>query len=420
LRLLAIPAVATVLIAVQAVPAMADDPDPFPGFVAVDSFAQGQVATGYLYAVGDEESRLFGALATLNGPPAGSQAIAAFFQRGKGGTYVYDFLGGGGPGHPGALPDPPPGEADGYFPASPRESTFAGPISTAGGGGQAADSRFYAKATPTPSSIAQAAATNYGMAGSFSLEWASITSHTEPSPKGVVAESTSVLHGLTIGPLRIESLVSHTVGLLSAKDKPSGTTGTVVTGATVNDTPVQITDQGVVVATSTTPGAQQQVNSAFASAGYGGVALLPSSVGTDEDGTFHLVSGALKMIYRNDDLGANNPQGFAGGGFSMGGSEVKLLGHSLDGAGGPPVASPTRTLPTLQNAAWTQPLDGVHSEPSLLLASGSGEMTPKVASDLRHGYLAFGGALIGLMLLALGRLRFVRRRLWPRGLRARS
>jgi hypothetical protein len=420
--LFALPALCAALITAQASPAAADEPGPFPGFTAVDSYAQGQVATGYLFAVGDEESRLVGANAQLNGPPAGSQAIAAFFQRGHGGTYVYDFLGGGQPGKPGKLPDPPPGEAAGYFPASPSEATFAGPISSAGG--QAADGRFHAKATSTPSSIAEAAITNYNAAGQFVLEWAHITSHTEPSQGGVLAESTSVLHGLTIGPLRIDTLVSKATGLITPNDKPKGGASTVVTGATVNGMPVQITDQGVVVAGSPAPGAQQQVNDAFAGAGYKGVALVPATVATEKDGTYHALTAGMQMIYRNDDLGANNPQGFSGGGFQFGGAEIKLLGHSADaGLGSPPVAPPgssTRTLSGLQNAAWTAPLGATQTEPALLPAAGNREMTPKVASHLSNGYLAFGAALIWLMLLAILRLRFVRRRLSAWRIRDRS
>jgi len=411
LSLLALPLACTALLVVQAVPALADDPDPFPGFTAVESYAQGQVATGYLFAVGDEESRLVGANATLNGPPAGSQAIAAFFQRGQGGTYVYDFLGGGQPGKPGVLPDPPPGEADGYFPASPQEGSFSGPISS--GSGQAADSRFTAKATPTPSSIADAAITNFNAAGQFVLEWAHINSHTEPGKGGVVAESTSVLHGLTIGPLRIDTLTSIATGLITPKGKPQGTVQTIVTGATVSGTPVQITDHGIVVSGSPTPGAQQQVNDAMAGAGYSGVAVLPARITTDDDGTFHAITNGLQMIYRNDDLGANNPQGFAGGGLAFGGAAIKMLGRAADA----PVA--TRHLSNLQNAAWTAPLNGVQTEPALLRAGGNGEMTPKVAADLRHGYLAFGVGLVCLTLLSLCRVRFVRRRLMAR-LRPRS
>ena len=411
LSLLALPVACTALILVQAVPAVADDPDPFPGFTAVESDAQGQMGTGYLYAVGDEESRLVGADATLNGPPAGSQAIAAFFQRGQGGTYVYDFIGGGQPGKPGVLPDPPPGEADGYFPASPQEGKFEGPIST--GSGQAADSRFTAKATPTPSSVADAAITDFNAAGQFVLEWAHVNSHTEPGKGGVVAESTSVLHGLTIGPLRIDNLTSVATGLITPKGKPQGTVSTIVTGATVSGTPVQITDHGIVVSGSPTPGAQQQVNDAMAQAGYAGVAILPARITTDEDGTFHAVTNGMQMIYRNDDLGANNPQGFAGGGFAFGGASIKMLGRAAD----TPIA--TRQLGTVQHAAWTAPLNGVHTEPAVLRASGNGEMTPKVAADLRHGFLAFGVALACLMLVSLCRVRSVRRRLMAR-LRPRS
>jgi hypothetical protein len=151
----------------------------------------------------------------------------------------------------------------------------------------------------------------------------------------------------------------------------------------------------------------------MAGAGYSGVAILPAQMSTDDDGTFHAITNGLQMIYRNDDLGANNPQGFAGGGLEFGGARIKMLGRASDA----PVA--IRHLSNVENAAWTAPLNGVQTEPALIRASGNGEMTPKVAADLRHGYLAFGVALVCVMLVSLCRVRFLRRRLMAR-LRPRS
>src|SRR4029077_14397690 len=110
-------------------PVVADEGAPsavFPGFTAVDAHAQGQLATGSLFAVRDELTRLVGSAVEINGPPAGSQAIAAFIQRGAGGTYVYGVAGGGGNGKGGALPQPPPGEADAFFPANPQQASWEG------------------------------------------------------------------------------------------------------------------------------------------------------------------------------------------------------------------------------------------------------------------------------------------------------
>ena len=90
-----------------------------------------------------------------------ARTVAAFIQRGVGATYVYGVAGGPG-GTSGALPDPPPGEAPGYYPTDPHESTSQGPVTAVVNGGEArtVDGRFHSQAkekdgaanavTPTP------------------------------------------------------------------------------------------------------------------------------------------------------------------------------------------------------------------------------------------------------------------------------
>jgi len=416
-RTLAVPVLAAALVTANPTSASAAPSDEFPGFTAVDSFAQGQVATGYLFLVGDEEDRIMGANAVLNGPPAGSQAVAAFFQRGVAATYTYGILGGGSAGKNGALPEPPPGEAAAYFPAEPREATFEGPISTATG--SASDGRFHAVATDTPSSAADAAATNVNFAGQFAFEYAHIASHTEPIAHGLVGESTSKIFNLQIGPLNIQQLVSHAVATITSKGRPTGSASTTAYGATVAGQGVAITEHGLVVA-GQSAGSQEQVNAALKQAGLESISLLPTTVGPGEDGQLSIgaVTQGIRVVYRNDDLGAANPQGFAGGGFSMGGAEVRLLGNlssygssamsrtqvtpdtaSANRSVTSPATAPGRVEHTVtpnRSAAATRDVSA-----DLALTAASTSMTPQVASRLEKGYLAFGFTLLAVAGLAI-------------------
>ncbi|HUR74175.1 MAG TPA: hypothetical protein VMZ00_07855 [Sporichthya sp.] len=408
------PALAAALVMANAVTANATPAEGISGFSAVDSSAQGQMGSGYLFAVGDEVSRLVGANAALTGPPDSSQAIAAFFQRGAGATYAYDFIGGGQPGKAGALPQPPPGEAAAYYPANPPEALFAGPISTAAG--TAADGRFYALAKPTPAAIADAAITNYTAAGQFSVEYAHVLSHTEPLAKGgVLAESTSTLFNLTIGPLTIRQMVSHAVGQLNPKGAPTAAASTVVYGATVAGQGVEITDHGVIVGGNAVPGGQESVNAALAQAGLSAISILPTTVGPGDTGdvSVNAVTGGLRVVYKNNDLGANNPQGFSGGGFSAGGAEIHLLGNlptsfsvsgtqqdrvSADHASAAPAdkaVTTRRSISPNRSEARTETLDAT--------LTASRGMTPQVATRLEKGYLAFGFALLALAVLGAWR-----------------
>ena len=298
-----------------------------PGFSAVAAHAQGQAAPGYYFQVGNEENRLVGALSEVSWPPSLSQNVAALVQRGVAASFIYGMAGGGGPGKAGALPQPPPGEADAFYPAEPLESKYEGPVTT-GAKGPVVDGRFYAKATDTPTGRSDSAVSNLEVPGQLKVNQAVVSSHTEPAEGGIAAESVSVLYGITLGPLQIETMVSRAYGFVSAvPGEPKAVATTVIDGATVNGTPVKITEKGVVVGDQAAPGAQEQVNAALAQAGYSDVRLVPSSAKPGEGNeSVDAVTGTLRVVHRDDKM-AQQYQGFAGGGFAVGGAEVRVKGQ---------------------------------------------------------------------------------------------
>lgn len=323
LLLLAVPLALLVLlppVAAQELP----DPGGFHGFASFETRAQGQVAetTGYLNAF-REDDRIMGAMSEINGPPANSRNYAALVQRGEAATFVYGVIGGGG-GERGTLPDPPPGEANAFYPTDPPEMTVAGPI--ASGTNQVVDGRFHAKATDVPTGRAQASAVKVFSAGFFTVEAATVVSHTEPVEGGVQAESVTVLRQVEAGPLLIQTLVSRAKAFVPATGgEPTGIASTVVEGATVGGQPVQITDKGVVAGEEVNPLNQDQVNKAFADAGFEQVRLLPSTaVASDEGQSVFADAGVLEFVKRDEAFGASNPQGFSGGGFSIGGATAGI------------------------------------------------------------------------------------------------
>jgi hypothetical protein len=343
-----------------------------PGFSAVATHAQGQAATGYFFNVGNEENRLVGALSEIASPPSTSTNVAALVQRGVVASFIYGMAGGGGPGKAGVLPQPPPGEANGFYPAEPAESKFEGPV-TAGAKGPVVDGRFYAKATETPTGRADSAVSSLEVPDQLKINQAVVSSHTEPAEGGIAAESVSVLYGITLGPLQIETMVSRAYGFVpAAPGEPKAVATTVIDGATVNGTPVKITDKGVVAGDQTAPGAQQQVNAALAEAGYSDVRLVPSSATPGEGNeSVEAVSGTLRVVHRDDKM-AQQFQGFAGGGFAVGGAEVRVTGHRCGDtcpggavavgdvtppvpiSGEPAAASPAGASPGTAPAAATQ------------------------------------------------------------------
>jgi hypothetical protein len=296
----------------------------FHGFAQFDTHAKGQILTltGFLNAFREDNS-VVGTVSEINGPPATSRNIAAFFLRGQGATFVYGVIGGPGGGR-GTLPDPPPGEANAYYPTDdpPYEMTWTGPI-TGLGVPQVVDSKFHAKASDVPTGRADGAVTAVTSPGYFSIGQATAVSHTEPADGGVVAEAVSVVHELKVGPLLIQNIVSRAHSFVPASGDPKGTATTVIDGAKVGDTPVQITDKGIVVADQTNPLNQEQVNKSLADAGYPQVRLLPSVAKAGEDGSsVSSTAGTLEFVKHDEKFGASNPQGFSGGGFSIGGAEA--------------------------------------------------------------------------------------------------
>ena len=322
--MLLVPAVTLGLLAF--LPPVAAEESVVTGFTGIQTHAQGQAATGYFFAVGEEENRLVGALSEINNPPAGSKNIAAFVQRGVAATYTYGLIGGGGPGQNGKLPDPAR-EAGAFYPANPQEASFEGPV-TSGVKGPVVDGRFHAKASDTPTGRADAAVTSLEVPGQLAIGQVIVVSHTEPSEGGISAESISVLHGITVGPLHIESMVSRAYGFVSAAPgAPKGIASTVVEGATVNGTAVQLTDKGVVVGTSH-PGRP----------GPGERRPHPGGLRRHSPPALPRRSRRQQRVragrHRNAPSGPPGPEvrrlepaGFSGGGFSVGGAEVRVLGH---------------------------------------------------------------------------------------------
>jgi hypothetical protein len=313
-----------------------DDGNGFHGFAQFDTHAQAQVATGtgFLNAFREDNS-VVGAVSEINGPPATSRNITALIFRGRAVVFVYGVVGGGG-GERGTLPDPPPGEANAYYPTEPLEMTWSGPV-TGLGLPQVVDSRFHAKATKTPTGRTEGAVTALESPNHFKVGQATVVSHTEPADGGVVAEAVSVLHQVEVGPLTIQNVVSRAYAFVPTSGDPKGIASTVVEGAKVGDTPVQITDKGIVVAENVNPLQQEQVNKAMADAGYPEVRLLPSAAKASEDGSsVDTFAGTLSFVKHDESLGASNPQGVAGGGFSMGGAEafVKTQRCTPDCGGG--------------------------------------------------------------------------------------
>jgi hypothetical protein len=321
-------------------PAGAEDAGGFFGFQRLATTAQGQVATGYFFAIGDEVNRLVGARTEIDGPPLNSRVTAAFVQRGIGATYVYGVAGGPGGGS-GALPDPPPGEAPAYYPTDPHETTVTGPVTAVVDGGPARtfDGRFHARADDAAAGRAEAAVTRLEVPGYFTVAQAAVTSRGGPVSDGVDAESVSILRGLAVGPLHIESLTSRAYGFVSSMPgDPKGEASTVVEGATVGKVPVMITDHGVVVADKTDPAAEPQVRAALAQAGMSDVRLL-NSLASPSDNRQEVTAqaGGLAIVHNDSKFGAQNPQGFRGGGFALGGAEVTVSGQRCD----PACASPS-------------------------------------------------------------------------------
>jgi hypothetical protein len=355
-----------------------DDAGGFHGFGSFDTHSQAQIATltGFLNAFREDNS-LVGTQSEINGPPANSRNVAAFFERGRGATFVYGVIGGPG-GARGTLPDPPPGEANAFYPTGPFELTWSGPI-TGAGFPQVVDSRFHAKATDVPTGRADGAVTALTDPGYFTIGQATAVSHTEPAEDGVAAEAVSVVHQLQVGPLLIQNIVSRAYAFVPASGDPKGIATTVIDGAKVGDTPVQITDKGIVVADKANPLGQEKVNKAMADAGYPQVRLLPSVAQPSNDGaSVSSTAGTLEFVKQDEKFGASNPQGFSGGGFSIGGAEAAISSHRCapdcgGGAGGVSSGSGTGNGPLPGNGPSSA--GGASTEPTPSTAAGGSDLS---------------------------------------------
>src|SRR5436190_9052878 len=236
-------------------PATAEEPagtsSPAAAFDSFSILAQSQMSAGYLYAVGDEDEHFAAAKAAVD-KPENVLAIAAAIQRGTAAGYTYGAtIGGGangGAGGKGIAPEPPPGEADGQYPSTPAEMTWEGPV-TAGAKGPVIDGRAHAKASSAPSGTADFKVSHFDVPNTLTVDQAVSTSRGEPVAAGLEGESVGVLKGVTIGgALKIDSLVSRAYGLIPATPGDTKAIGfTVIEGATVNGTPVQIDNTGLRV-----------------------------------------------------------------------------------------------------------------------------------------------------------------------------
>jgi len=343
----------------------------FHGFAAFDTHAQAQIVTvtGYLNAFREDDS-VVGSTSEINGPPANSRNIAAFVERGQAATFVYGVIGGPG-GARGTLPDPPPGEANAFYPTSdpPYEMTWSGPI-TGAGFPQVVDSRFHAKGSATPTGRADGAVTTLSDPGYFTVGQATVVSHTEPVEGGVAAEGVSVVHQLQVGPLLIQNIVSRAYAFVPTSGDPKGIATTVIDGATVGNTPVQITDKGVVVTDKTNSLDQDKVNKALADAGYPQVRLIPSIAEARDNGqSMYATAGTLEFVKQDQKFGASNPQGFSGGGFSIGGAAANVSTHRCSpdcggGEGGTSSGSDTGSAPLPSQGYSSAPAEPASPSPT--------------------------------------------------------
>lgn len=313
-----------------------DSPSPGSAFSTFSVLGQSQVATTWLYAVGEEEEHIAGAMVAVD-KPENVAAVAAAFQRGTAAGYTYGATVGGGSnagaGGKGIAPEPPPGEADGQYPSSPDQMTWEGTLTSAAKG-MIIDGRAHAKATGAPSGVAQFTLQHLDVPGQLTVNHAVTASRGAPTAAGLEGESTSVLRGITIGnTIKIDSLISTTSALMPASSGETKAAGrTVVQGASVNGVPVEIGDTGIRISDQGQGTAQkgqldEQLAKGLASANIEDIRLARATTKKGDDGSVHIDAPSLVIKYRDKALAANNPQGFAGGGLGLGGATLSLEGQ---------------------------------------------------------------------------------------------
>jgi hypothetical protein len=369
MRRLLIGAWAAAVLLAGAWPASAEDPTPVAAFDTFSILAQSQMATSYLYAVGDEDEHFAAAKASVD-KPENVLAIAAAFQRGTAAGYTYGATVGGGSnsgaGGRGIAPEPPLGEADGQYPSTPAEMTWEGPV-TGGAKGPVIDGRAHAKATDTPSGTADFTLSHFDVPNTLTVQQAASTSRGEPVAAGLEGESASMLRGITIGSaLKIDSMVSRAYGLIPVAPGDTKAVGfTIIQGATVNGVSVQIDDTGIRVSnqaqgTDQKAELDEQLAKGLASANIEDIRLAQAKIVPGDGGKVVIDAGSLVIKYRDKQLASSNPQGFAGGGFALGGALLSLEGHRAEA----PAAEEPPTSEAPPTASATTPAEQGSSEPA--------------------------------------------------------
>jgi hypothetical protein len=401
MRRLTIGLVAAVVLLGAGGPAGADEStdsqSPGSAFSTFSVFGQSQVATTWLYAVGEEEEHIAGAMVAVD-KPENVAAVAAAFQRGTAAGYTYGATVGGGSnagaGGKGIAPEPPPGEADGQYPSSPDQMTWEGTL-TSGAKGTVIDGRAHAKATGAPSGVAQFTLQQLDVAGQLTVKHAVTASRGAPTAAGLEGESTSLLRGITIGnTIKIDTLISTTSALMPATSGETKAAGrTVVQGASVNGVPVEIGDTGIRISDQGQGTAQKgqlddQLAKGLASANIEDIRLARATTKKGDDGSVRIDAPSLVIKYRDKVVAANNPQGFSGGGLGLGGAALSLQGEraeavtpdsgtssteqhvtrSRDGGGNGTVDGgprPDHGVRVPRRAAWGRPRPAAGGDPGL-------------------------------------------------------
>ena len=357
-----------------------DSSSPGSAFATFSILGQSQVATTWLYAVGDEDEHIGGAKVVVD-KPENVAAIAAAFQRGTAAGYTYGATVGGGSnagaGGKGIAPEPPPGEADGQFPSSPDQMTWEGAL-TSGAKGPVIDGRAHAKATGAPSGEAQFIVQHLDIPGQLTVDHAVTASRGAPTAAGLEGESTSVVRGITIGKtVKIDSLISTTYALLPATSGDTKAVGrTVVQGASVNGTPVEIGDTGIRASDQGQGTAQkaqldEQLTKGLASANIEDIRLARATIVKGDNNKVFIDAPSLVIKWRDKTVAANNPQGFSGGGFALGGATLSLEGVRAETDAGSNSGSTEQHVTPSPSASPS-------GSPSTV-ASGAQMMSPKVS-----------------------------------------
>jgi hypothetical protein len=239
---------------------------------------------------------------------------------------------------------------------------------TSGAKGPVIDGRAHAKATGAPSGEATFILQHLDVPGQLTVDHAVTDSRGKPTAEGLEGQSTSVVRGITIGKtIKIDSLISTTYALLPAASGEIKAVGrTVVQGASVNGTPVEIGDTGIRVSDQGQGTAQkaqldEQLSKGLASANIEDIRLARATT-TKDEGKVLIDAPALVIKWRDKTIAANNPQGFSGGGFSLGGAMLSLEGVRATTDNGTteqhdtPSSSPEPTaLPPSRSRQWAMP-----------------------------------------------------------------